>query len=146
MKRQLTTTALALVLAATGVTGVSAADLRIGILESLSGPQTSTGRLFTNASRYVIDQINAQGGFGGTPIQVTSGAFDSQSRHAPTPVIATPPSVSPALPRAAAASVPTPSGSGSSARSGFTAIAGASHAPAVTGRPIRAASQAFVTG
>ena len=71
MQRQPMTTALALILTAAGAGGVSAKELKIGVLESLSGPQTSTGRLFTDAARYVIDQINEQGGFGGAPIQVS---------------------------------------------------------------------------
>lgn len=32
--------------------------LKIGIIESLSGPQTSTGRLFAAAAKFVVDEIN----------------------------------------------------------------------------------------
>jgi branched-chain amino acid transport system substrate-binding protein len=61
-----------------------AEPLKIGIIESLSGSQTSTGRLFASAAQYVVDQINENGGFNGEPIEVieydnaggTTGAAD----------------------------------------------------------------------
>ena len=49
---------------------VQADPLKIGIIESLSGSQTSSGRLYANAVKYGIDQVNASGGFNGEPIQV----------------------------------------------------------------------------
>lgn len=49
---------------------VHAEALKIGIIESLSGAQTSTGRPFVDASRYVVDGINKAGGFNGSPIEV----------------------------------------------------------------------------
>ncbi|QPC42466.1 branched-chain amino acid ABC transporter substrate-binding protein [Kaustia mangrovi] len=78
---------LALGLAAAAGLGAGAAQaepLKIGIIESLSGSQTSTGRLFATAAEYVVDQINADGGFNGEPIEVieydnaggTTGAAD----------------------------------------------------------------------
>ena len=71
MRRPMTrSAALALALTAAGTASAGAQELKIGILESLSGPQTSTGRLFANASRYVVDQINAKGGFNGAPIEI----------------------------------------------------------------------------
>lgn len=48
-----------------------AEPLKIGIIESLSGSQTSTGRQFAAGVNYAIDQINAEGGFNGEPIIVT---------------------------------------------------------------------------
>ncbi|MCW4113433.1 branched-chain amino acid ABC transporter substrate-binding protein [Aurantimonas sp. MSK8Z-1] len=48
-----------------------AEPLKIGIIESLSGAQTSTGRLYANAVEYGVDQINKAGGFNGEPVQVT---------------------------------------------------------------------------
>lgn len=76
------TTALGLGLA---VPEVHAEPLKIGIIESLSGSQTSTGRLFATAAKYVVDQINAEGGFNGAPIVVTEydnagGATDAAAR------------------------------------------------------------------
>jgi branched-chain amino acid transport system substrate-binding protein len=71
---------------ALGVTAAAAhaEALKIGIIESLSGPQTSTGRLFAAAAKFVIDDINKKGGFNGAPIEVieydnaggTTGAAD----------------------------------------------------------------------
>ena len=47
-----------------------AEPLKIGIIESLSGSQTSTGRLFATATEYGVGLINAKGGFNGAPVQV----------------------------------------------------------------------------
>jgi branched-chain amino acid transport system substrate-binding protein len=47
-----------------------AEPLEIGVIESLSGPQASTGRPFADAVRYVVDQLNAAGGYNGEPIQI----------------------------------------------------------------------------
>lgn len=76
--------AVGVALAVAAASGVRAEPLKIGIIESLSGPQTSTGRLFATAAQYVINEINAKGGFNGAPIQVleydnaggTTGAAD----------------------------------------------------------------------
>lgn len=48
-----------------------AEPLKIGIIESLSGAQTSTGRLYANAVAYGVEQINKSGGFNGEPVTVT---------------------------------------------------------------------------
>ncbi|MEX6507551.1 branched-chain amino acid ABC transporter substrate-binding protein [Jiella sp. M17.18] len=56
---------------ALGVTAAKAEPLKIGIIESLSGAQTSTGRLYANAVEYGVNQINKAGGFNGEPVQVT---------------------------------------------------------------------------
>jgi branched-chain amino acid transport system substrate-binding protein len=62
------------VIAAAGlclITGDARAEaLKIGVIESLSGAQTSTGRLFVTAANYIINQINEDGGFNGAPIEV----------------------------------------------------------------------------
>jgi branched-chain amino acid transport system substrate-binding protein len=76
------TTALGMSL---GVAEVRAEALKIGIIESLSGAQTSTGRLFATAAQFVVDQINAEGGFNGAPIEVVEydnagGATDAAAR------------------------------------------------------------------
>ncbi|MBB4003605.1 branched-chain amino acid ABC transporter substrate-binding protein [Aurantimonas endophytica] len=52
-------------------TALHAEPLKIGIIESLSGAQTSTGRLYANAVKYQVDRINEAGGFNGEPITVT---------------------------------------------------------------------------
>ena len=52
-------------------TAPEAEPLKIGIIESLSGAQTSTGRLYANAVKYGVDRINEAGGFNGEPVVVT---------------------------------------------------------------------------
>ncbi len=82
MKKRLTLAAFAAALMAG--TAAHAEPLKIGIIESLSGSQTSTGRLFATAAQYVIDDINKNGGFNGEPVEVieydnaggTTGAAD----------------------------------------------------------------------
>ncbi len=55
---------------ALGAASAQAAPLKIGIIESLSGSQTSSGRLYATAVHYGVDKINAAGGFNGEPVQV----------------------------------------------------------------------------
>ncbi len=69
LKHILKTTAAAAALLA-AAPAVQAEPLKIGIIESLSGAQTSTGRLFAAGVKFGIDQINAEGGFNGEPIEV----------------------------------------------------------------------------
>ncbi|MGN7292471.1 branched-chain amino acid ABC transporter substrate-binding protein [Rhizobium sp. SAFR-030] len=69
MKRLVWATATAV--AALSATSALAEPLKIGIIESLSGAQTSTGRLYANAVKYGVDRINAAGGFNGEPVVVT---------------------------------------------------------------------------
>ena len=47
-----------------------AEPLKVGILESLSGGQTSTGRPFATAAGFGIDLINQTGGFNGAKIEI----------------------------------------------------------------------------
>lgn len=47
-----------------------AAPLKVGVIETLSGPQASTGTLYRAATRYAIDYINASGGWNGEPVQL----------------------------------------------------------------------------
>ncbi len=67
-----------IVLASLVAMGASAqaAPLKIGLVETLSGPQASTGLMFKAATRYVIDQINAGGGWNGEPVQLVE--YDNQ--------------------------------------------------------------------
>ena len=44
---------------------------QIAILESLSGSQTSTGRLYATAAQFVVDEAHAKGGYNGEKIIVT---------------------------------------------------------------------------
>jgi branched-chain amino acid transport system substrate-binding protein len=59
------------VASALGATALHAEPLKIGIIESLSGAQTSTGRLYANAVKFGVDRINEAGGFNGEPVIVT---------------------------------------------------------------------------
>ncbi|SDE99630.1 branched-chain amino acid ABC transporter substrate-binding protein [Limimaricola pyoseonensis] len=67
------TAASALVLMA----GSAAAEpLKIALVETLSGPQASTGLLYRSAVQYEIGKLNEQGGFGGEEIVLAE--YDNQ--------------------------------------------------------------------
>lgn len=71
MKKTLAATALSGLAALAAQSGALGAEpLKIGIIESLSGAQTSTGRLYASGVHYGVEQINAAGGFNGAPIEV----------------------------------------------------------------------------
>jgi branched-chain amino acid transport system substrate-binding protein len=53
-----------------------AEPLKIALVETLSGPQASTGLLYRDAVKYQIGKINESGGFGGEPIELLE--FDNQ--------------------------------------------------------------------
>lgn len=55
--------------------GPAAAELRIGLIETMSGPQASSGEMILNGVKFVIDKVNAEGGFHGEPI--TIDVYDS---------------------------------------------------------------------
>lgn len=67
--------ALPLALAA-ATTTATAAPVKIGLLETLSGPQASTGQTFRAGVRYAIDKMNAAGGWNGEPVQLVE--YDNQ--------------------------------------------------------------------
>lgn len=69
MRHALTALAVA---AALSAPAVQAEPLKIAVIESLSGSQTSTGRLYLTATQFMVDRINKAGGFNGEPIQVES--------------------------------------------------------------------------
>ncbi|ALM86824.1 amino acid-binding protein [Bordetella sp. N] len=54
----------------------TAAPVKIGLVETLSGPQASTGQAYRAAVRYTIDQVNAAGGWNGEPVQLLE--YDNQ--------------------------------------------------------------------
>lgn len=68
--KSLFVTGVAAATLAMGAASVQAESLKIAVVESLSGAQTSTGRLFLQATQYVVDQMNAEGGFNGQPIEI----------------------------------------------------------------------------
>lgn len=57
-------------------TAAQAAPVKIGLLETLSGPQASTGQTFRAGVRYAVDKINAAGGWNGEPVQLVE--YDNQ--------------------------------------------------------------------
>jgi branched-chain amino acid transport system substrate-binding protein len=54
----------------------AAAPVKIGVLETLSGPQASSGQAYRAAVRYAVDQINSAGGWNGEPVQLLE--YDNQ--------------------------------------------------------------------
>ncbi len=54
----------------------SAAPVKIGLIETLSGPQASTGQTFRAAARYAVEKMNAAGGWNGEPVQLVE--YDNQ--------------------------------------------------------------------
>lgn len=55
---------------------VHAEPLQVALVETLSGPQASTGLLYRTAVQYSIDNINKDGGFRGEPVKLVE--YDSQ--------------------------------------------------------------------
>ncbi|MBA1147732.1 branched-chain amino acid ABC transporter substrate-binding protein [Ectothiorhodospiraceae bacterium WFHF3C12] len=70
MSRFITSAAVGIAMAAS-VSAAQAEPLKVAIIESLSGPQTSTGRLLATATEYVLNNVNEQGGFNGDSIVIT---------------------------------------------------------------------------
>lgn len=62
--------------AALWVGAVQAAPLKIAVVETLSGPQASTGQAFRAGVRYAIDKMNAAGGWNGESVQLLE--YDNQ--------------------------------------------------------------------
>lgn len=57
--------------------GAAAADpLKIGLVETLSGPNAASGLMYRQSARYAIDRINAEGGWNGQPVQLLE--YDNQ--------------------------------------------------------------------
>lgn len=53
-----------------------AAPVKIALIETLSGPQASTGNTYRDAARYEVDRLNAAGGWNGEPIKLLE--YDNQ--------------------------------------------------------------------
>ncbi|APV50187.1 branched-chain amino acid ABC transporter substrate-binding protein [Betaproteobacteria bacterium GR16-43] len=59
------------------LTGLAqAAPVKIAVLETLSGPQASTGQAYRAAVRYAVDKLNGEGGWNGQPVQLLE--YDNQ--------------------------------------------------------------------
>jgi len=77
--RTFMTAALLMALSSTAVvvgTAAAAEPLKIAVVEALSGPGSTTNRLFAVATKYWVDDVNARGGWKGTPIEYLE--YDSQ--------------------------------------------------------------------
>ena len=48
----------------------SAEPLKIALIEAVSGPAAQTGLVFSEGMKYIVDGLNAGGGFNGTPIEL----------------------------------------------------------------------------
>jgi branched-chain amino acid transport system substrate-binding protein len=69
--------ATALALASALSCGSALADpVKIGLVETLSGAQAASGQMYRAAVRYVIDRMNAEGGWNGEPVQLLE--YDNQ--------------------------------------------------------------------
>jgi branched-chain amino acid transport system substrate-binding protein len=68
--------AAVLLSAAASIGLVQAAPLKVALVETLSGPQASTGLLYRTAVKYELDRINAAGGWNGSRIEVAE--YDNQ--------------------------------------------------------------------
>jgi branched-chain amino acid transport system substrate-binding protein len=53
-----------------------AAPVKIGLVETLSGPQASSGLMYRAAARYAVEKMNASGGWNGEPVQLLE--YDNQ--------------------------------------------------------------------
>lgn len=56
--------------------GALADPVKIGLIETLSGPQAASGLMYRTAARYAIERMNAEGGWNGQPVQLLE--YDNQ--------------------------------------------------------------------
>lgn len=68
--------ALAIGLTTMAVSATNAAPLKIAVVETLSGPQASTGLLYRTAINYELAKINAAGGWNGEEVEIVE--YDNQ--------------------------------------------------------------------
>jgi branched-chain amino acid transport system substrate-binding protein len=68
---------LSAVAAACMAAGTACADpVKIGVVETLSGPQAASGQMYRAAARYAVERMNAEGGWNGQPVQLLE--YDNQ--------------------------------------------------------------------
>lgn len=76
-KRPSTLFNLAALVAACLASGGALADpVKIGVIETLSGPQAASGLTYRAAARYAVERMNAEGGWNGQPVQLLE--YDNQ--------------------------------------------------------------------
>jgi branched-chain amino acid transport system substrate-binding protein len=56
--------------------GALAEPVKIGLVETLSGPQAASGLMYRAAARYAVERMNAEGGWNGEPVQLLE--YDNQ--------------------------------------------------------------------
>jgi branched-chain amino acid transport system substrate-binding protein len=59
-----------------GTSMAMATPVKIALVETLSGPQASSGLMYRAATRYAIEKMNAAGGWNGEPVQLIE--YDNQ--------------------------------------------------------------------
>lgn len=54
----------------------AAGPVKIGVVETLSGPNAASGLMYRQSVRYAVDRMNAEGGWNGQPVQLLE--YDNQ--------------------------------------------------------------------
>ena len=67
---------LAALAAACATCGIAHAQVKIAVVETLSGPNAASGLMYRQSARYAIDRLNAEGGWNGQPVQLLE--YDNQ--------------------------------------------------------------------
>lgn len=71
-------------IAACMASGAAFADpVKIGVIETLSGPQAASGQTYRAAARYAVERMNAEGGWNGQPVQLLE--YDNQAARRARP-------------------------------------------------------------
>jgi branched-chain amino acid transport system substrate-binding protein len=70
MEHRIATTAFAALLAAGLATGAAADNIKIGVIEPLTGPFAASGNYVTNGAKIAADELNAKGGILGQKIEL----------------------------------------------------------------------------
>lgn len=64
------------VAAACLASSLASAQVKIAVVETLSGPNAASGLMYRQSARYAIDRMNADGGWNGQPVQLLE--YDNQ--------------------------------------------------------------------
>lgn len=67
---------VAAIAAACLASGLASAQVKIAVVETLSGPNAASGLMYRQSARYAVDRINAEGGWNGQPVQLLE--YDNQ--------------------------------------------------------------------
>ncbi|HVE53774.1 MAG TPA: ABC transporter substrate-binding protein, partial [Ramlibacter sp.] len=69
-------TGVAAIAAACLTCGLATAQVKIAVVETLSGPNAASGLMYRQSARYAVDRMNAEGGWNGQPVQLLE--YDNQ--------------------------------------------------------------------